>query len=209
MTNSSLLLFCISSIALAVTPGPTMLLALSNGMAGGTRIAAFGIAGATVANALLIAAVAIGLGAVLVASETVFNIVRVIGVLYLCWLGVKLWRTKPSAVDPSALRTSEAAMSPARAFVRSASVALSNPKALLFFSAFLPQFIDLSQAQAPQYVVLGMAFVSIDAIVMFAYAAAGTRAVKLLSARGLLIINRSCAGAMFLLAAALAAFRRQ
>uniref|UniRef100_UPI00374D78BB LysE family transporter n=1 Tax=Undibacterium sp. TaxID=1914977 RepID=UPI00374D78BB len=70
MLLSTLLLFCISSIALAVTPGPTMLLALSNGISSGTRVAAFGIAGATVASACLIAAVAVGLGSLLLASET-------------------------------------------------------------------------------------------------------------------------------------------
>lgn len=208
MTASTLLLFLISSLALAVTPGPTMLLALSNGIAGGLRVAAFGIAGATLASGLLIGAVAIGLGTLLVASETLFNLVRGIGVVYLCWIGIKLWRARPHNVDQSALGTGGTALAPRRAFLRSAYVALSNPKAVLFFSAFLPQFINPAQPVGSQYLLLGLIFVSIDALVMLAYAMAGTRAVKYLSVRGLTVINRCCAGAMFLLAAALAGVRR-
>ena len=207
MTLHTLLLFVVSSATLAVTPGPTMLLALSNGIAAGVRVALFGILGATCASVMMIGAVAVGLGAVLLASETVFNALRVVGIAYLCWLGLRLWRAEPRALDASALART-AVPSPRRAFLRSATVALSNPKTLLFFSAFLPQFVDASRPQSAQYLVLGAVFVSIDAVVMLAYAAAGTRAVKRLSAGGLRAINRACAAMMFLLAAALAGFRR-
>ncbi|MBI3523681.1 MAG: LysE family translocator [Betaproteobacteria bacterium] len=208
MTASTLLLFSAAAIMLALTPGPTMLLALNNGIASGVRVAAYGIAGATLASALLISAVALGLGALLLASETLFNALRLIGVAYLCWLGYKLWQTPPLAINPSAQAQSATPLSPNQAFWRCASVSLSNPKALLFFSAFLPQFVDPSLPQAPQYLVLATIFLSIDAAVMLAYASAGRYAVNFLSARSVTFINRGCALAMLLLAATLAAFRR-
>ena len=208
MTTTTLALFIVASIVLAVTPGPTMLLALANGVNAGVRVAAFGIAGASLASALLIGAVAVGLGALLLASEAWFNALRIAGVLYLCWLGIRLWRTRPAAASAESPSLTSAGPAPQQAFARSAWVALSNPKAILFFSAFLPQFVAPEQPQAPQYLVLGLVFIGIDALVMLAYAGAGTRAVKVLSVRGLTAINRFCAIMMFLLATSLVALRR-
>ena len=208
VSTETLILFVPTSLALAITPGPTMLLALSNGITAGRRIALFGILGATLANAVLIALVALGLGVILAASEVLFNALRYVGVIYLCWLGIKLWRAKSTAIDRSSLSGDNAALTPGRAFVRSASVALSNPKGLLFFSAFLPQFVNPAYAQAPQYAELAAIFLGLDSVVMFSYATAGMHAVRYLSARGLLVIHRACAVAMFTLAAALAVARR-
>lgn len=85
MTPDTLLLYTLASLALAVIPGPTMLLALSNGITGGMRRAAWGIAGASLGSGALIAIVALGLGALLSASEWLFNAIRVAGVVYLVW----------------------------------------------------------------------------------------------------------------------------
>ena len=208
MNIDTVLLFCTMSFLLAITPGPTMLLALSNGIARGAGFAIYGIIGATCANSLLILLVAFGLGSLLSASDAIFNLTRFIGVLYLCWLGIKLWRSHSSSIDQSSLPAAQSALTPIRAFVRSASVALSNPKGLLFFSAFLPQFINPLQSQIPQYLLLGGIFISIDAVVMLIYAHAGMRAVRYLSARGLLMLNRCCAIAMFILAGMLAKAQR-
>lgn len=208
MTLDTLLLYALASIALAVTPGPTMLLALSNGIAGGMRAAVWGIAGASLGACILIATVALGLGSLLAASEWLFNAIRVAGVVYLVWLGVKLWRTQPLDIG-AALAASPAEPLRGRvAFLRSLTVALSNPKTLLFFAAFLPQFIQTSQPQGPQYAVLGVIFVSLDTCVMLGYAAAGTQAVRWLSQRSLRALNRGCAVGMWLLAATLAIWRR-
>jgi threonine/homoserine/homoserine lactone efflux protein len=79
---------------------------------------------------------------------------------------------------------------------------------LLFFAAFLPQFVDVSHPQGPQYALLGTVFVGLDTCVMLAYAAAGTQAVRWLSVRSLRAVNRGCAAGMWLLAATLAFWRR-
>ncbi|MDM0034077.1 LysE family transporter [Variovorax sp. J22P271] len=207
MSLDTLLLYALASLALAITPGPTMLLALSNGISGGMRAAAWGIAGASLGSSIVIATVALGLGSLLAASEWLFNAIRVAGVLYLVWLGVKLWRTPPADVG-AALAGAGEPLRGRLALLRSLAVALSNPKSLLFFAAFLPQFVDIAHPQGPQYLVLGVVFVCIDTLVMLSYATAGTQAVRWLSQRSLRALNRGCAVGMWLLAATLAIWRR-
>lgn len=208
MTLDTLLLYLAASIVLAITPGPTMLLALSNGIAGGMRAAVWGIVGASVGAAILITVVALGLGSLLAASEWLFNALRVAGVAYLVWLGIKMWRNQPVDIRAALAASPADVLSGRIAFLRSLTVALSNPKTLLFFAAFLPQFIDTASPQGPQYLVLGAVFIGIDTCIMLGYAAAGTQAVRWLSRRGLRMLNRGCAAGMWLLAATLALWRR-
>ena len=208
MTADTLLLYTLASLALAVIPGPTMLLALSNGIAGGMRRAAWGIAGASLGSSALIAIVAFGLGSLLSASEWLFNAIRVAGVVYLVWLGVKLWRSEAIDVGAALAGSSATAQQGRFALLRSLAVALSNPKTVLFFAAFLPQFVDITHPQGPQYLVLGAIFVALDTGVMLAYAGAGSQAVRWLSRRSLKALNRGCAIGMWLLAATLAVWRR-
>jgi len=208
MSFDTLLLFLVASVALAITPGPTMLLAMSNGIAGGMRAAVWGIAGASLGAAGLITVVALGLGSLLAASEWLFNAIRVAGVAYLVWLGLKMWRNQPIDIQAALAASPADVLSRRIAFLRSLTVALSNPKTLLFFAAFLPQFVSTASPQIPQYLVLGAIFIGIDTCVMLGYAAAGTQAVRWLSRRSLRMVNRGCAAGMWLLAATLAAWRR-
>jgi homoserine/homoserine lactone efflux protein len=208
MTLDTLLLYMIASVALAITPGPTMLLAMSNGIAGGMRPAVWGIAGASLGAAILIVVVALGLGSLLAASEWLFNAIRVAGIAYLVWLGIRMWRSQPIDIRAALAASPVDALSSRTAFLRSLTVALSNPKTLLFFAAFLPQFVDTAAPQGPQYAVLGAIFIGIDTCVMLGYATAGTQAVRWLSRRSLRLLNRGCAVGMWLLAATLAVWRR-
>jgi threonine/homoserine/homoserine lactone efflux protein len=209
MTLDTLLIYIVASLALALIPGPTMLLALSNGIEGGMRRASWGIAGASLGSITLIAVVALGLGSLLAASEWLFNAIRIAGVAYLVWLGIKLWRSETTDLR-TALAKSPLEVRPQGrvALLRSLMVALSNPKTMLFFAAFLPQFVDIAKPQGPQYLLLGAVFVVLDTCVMLAYASAGTQTVRFLSQRGLKAMNRGCAAGMWLLAATLAVWRR-
>ena len=130
----TLLMFAAASLALAVIPGPTMLLALSNGMGGGMRRAVWGMAGAILGSALVIAVVAVGLGSLLAASATLFEALRAVGVLYLLWLAAQLWRSPPLDVRDALAHVPGRQAQGRAAFVRSLLVALSNPKSLLFFA---------------------------------------------------------------------------
>jgi len=208
MTLDNLALYTAASFVLAVTPGPTMLLALTNGISIGMKRALWGIAGALLGSSLVIAAVALGLGSLLAASTLLFEVLRYAGIAYLLWLAVKIWRSPPLNLDAAMAASTLRTKSDFATFARCLMVALSNPKSMLFFAAFLPQFVDVAHPQAPQYALLGAIFIGLDSVIMVGYAAAGTQAMRWLSRRSVHIINRSCAVAMGLLAATLAMWRR-
>jgi threonine/homoserine/homoserine lactone efflux protein len=206
--NQTLLIFSVVAFVGIATPGPTVLLALTNGSRFGVRASLPGMAGAVLSDFLLISAVAIGLGSLLAASEFWFSAVKWIGVAYLAYLGIRLLRSKGALtlLDDADTSSQVPALS---IFLRSLLVAVTNPKGYLFFSAFLPQFIVPTEPQLPQYVALAVTFATIDFVVMLAYSLAGARAVRLLRARGVLWLDRVCGGALLALAGSLAFYRRQ
>lgn len=206
MTQTLLVFSLVAFIGIA-TPGPTVLLALTNGSRYGLRASLPGMAGAVLSDFVLISAVAVGLGALLAASEFWFSVVKWVGVAYLAYLGVRLLASKGTLAVPGDGDAGQAAS--ARAiFLRSFLVAVTNPKGYLFFSAFLPQFVVPSQPQLPQYATLALTFAAIDFAVMFAYAGAGAQAIRVLRAKGVLWLDRLCGGALLALAGSLALYRR-
>jgi threonine/homoserine/homoserine lactone efflux protein len=206
--SATLIVFAVVAFVGIATPGPTVLLALSNGSRFGVRASLPGLAGAVLSDFVLIAAVAVGLGALLAASEFWFSLVKWAGVAYLAYLGLRLLRSqgRPTLADEGGARHRPSARA---IFLRSFLVAVTNPKGYLFFSAFLPQFIVPAQPQIPQYLALAVVFAAIDGVVMLAYAGAGARALRLLQARGVAWLDRLCGGALLALAGSLALVRRQ
>lgn len=205
--NQTLLIFAAVAFIGIATPGPTVLLALTNGSRYGVRASVSGMIGAVLSDFVLISAVAVGLGALLAASEFWFSVVKWVGVVYLAYLGIRLLRSKGAAVT---LDEANAEPASGRAiFLRSFLVAVTNPKGYLFFSAFLPQFVIPTEPQLPQYAALAITFAAIDFTVMLAYASAGARAIRLLRAKGVLWMDRICGGALLALAGGLALYRRQ
>src|SRR5919106_6957279 len=97
MSTTVLILFIVTSFVAIATPGPTVLLALSNGARFGTRVALYGMLGAMLSDLILIGSVSVGLGAVLAASEVAFQILKWMGVIYLVYLGIQLVRTHPQS----------------------------------------------------------------------------------------------------------------
>lgn len=207
MDSTTLFLYVIAVSAVTITPGPTMLLALNNGAQAGMRIAAYGIAGAALSDLILIGAVGCGLGAILQASEHLFTLVKWIGAAYLLYLAGALWRAPVKQIQ-AVVPGSAAAPSGRAAFIRSLLVALSNPKGLLFFSAFLPQFIRPDVAVSTQYATLAIVTALIDIALMSVYAVGGHHAMRILSRRALLWLNRGCASMLAGLAVALSLYRR-
>lgn len=208
MTILTLLAFSTVALISIATPGPTVLLALANGSRFGFRRATWGMAGAALSDLVLVAAAAIGLGALLAASEFWFNVVKWVGVAYLAFLGIQLLRSK-SSLDPEALIASDQSRSTPRAlFMKSFLVAVTNPKGYLFVSAFMPQFVSATSPQLPQYAILAIFFVAIDVAIMAMYAAFGAQAVRVLARGGLVWLDRACGGALLALAGSLAFYRR-
>ncbi len=202
----SLILFALVAFIGIATPGPTVLLALTNGSKLGVRASVPGLFGAVLSDFVLISAVGIGLGALLAASEFWFSVVKWLGAAYLAYLGLRLLRSTGSLALPE---NQPSRSSGRTVFLRSFLVAVTNPKGYLFFSAFLPQFIVLTEPQWPQYATLAVTFASIDFSVMLAYAAAGAQAVKVLRGKGALWLERASGGALLALAGSLALYRRQ
>ena len=207
----SLLTFALLALVVVLTPGPTVLLALSNGSRFGIATAGYGIAGAAFSDAVLITAAGLGLGALLAASVFWFSVVKWIGVGYLVWLGVQMMRSS-GQLEPVATRSednrSATLHNSVAVFRKSFLVAVTNPKGYLFFTAFLPQFLTPTEPMFQQYVALALIFIAVDVIVMAAYAGLGAKAVQFLSNRGALWIDRICGGFLVVLGLALALLKR-
>ena len=204
----SLAAFALMSLVVVMTPGPTVFLALSNGSRYGLTGAGFGIAGAAVSDTVLILAAAFGLGALLSASAFWFAVVKWIGVAYLIWVGMQMLRASFKAGTGPEQNTVAAPAGRFSLFRQSFLVAVTNPKGYLFFTAFLPQFLILSEPLFRQYVILALVFVAIDIVVMATYAGFGARAARFLSEKGTKWIDRSCGGLLVALGGALALVRR-
>jgi len=208
MTSITLLAFALVAFIGIVTPGPTVLLALTNGSRFGVRRAWFGMVGAVISDFVLIGAVALGLGALLAASEFWFSAVKWVGVGYLVYLGLMLLRSKGTLDETVDVAPGDGRGSAWSIFLRSFLVAVTNPKGYLFFTAFLPQFVAPDLPQMPQYVALAAVFAAIDLAVMFGYALLGSRAVRMLKRSGALWLDRACGGVLLALAGTLACYRR-
>ncbi|WP_446904643.1 LysE family translocator [Burkholderia sp. YIM B11467] len=207
MHETTLLIFAAVAFVGIATPGPTVLLALTNGSRYGVRRAAWGFAGAMLSDFVLIVAVALGLGALLMASAFWFSVVKWLGAAYLAYVGIRLLTSKGS-LDVAAAHGGAAPERNASIFAKSFLTAVTNPKGYLFFSAFLPQFLDPSTPLAPQYVALAVTFALLDGVVMFGYALLGARAVRLLKRAGALWLERTCGAMLLALAGSLALYRR-
>ncbi|MDH1629556.1 LysE family translocator [Pseudomonas mosselii] len=205
MEITTLFLYVIAVSAVMMTPGPSMLLALNNGACHGLRVTSYGIAGAALSDIVLIGAVGCGLGALLDASEQLFSLVKWVGAAYLLYLAWGLWHAPTRPLAESLVPVTTRGRS---AFMRALLVGLSNPKGLLFFSAFLPQFIQPSQPIAQQYVILAVISALIDCVFMSLYAIGGRHAMRRLSARMMQYLNRGCASLLTVLAVGLALYRR-
>jgi threonine/homoserine/homoserine lactone efflux protein len=205
----TLLLFAVVAFVAIATPGPTVLLALTNGSRFGVRAALPGMLGAVLSDFVLVFAVAVGLGALLAASELLFSAVKWVGVAYLAYLGVRLLRSSGGMAAAPGDGQAAGAAAPRAIFMRSFLVAVTNPKGYLFCSALLPQFVNTAEPVAPQYLALGLVFAALDFLVMLAYARAGVQAIRVLRDRGLLWLERLSGAALLTLAGALALVRRQ
>lgn len=204
----TLLAYAAIVLVAVATPGPTVLLALSNGSRHGVTLAGYGIAGAALSDLVLIGAVSLGLGALLATSQVWFDVLKWLGVAYLCYLGIRILRQSAS---PQTIVAQDVARSDGLTrsiFLRSFLVAVTNPKGYLFFTAFLPQFVDPFAPLLAQYAVLTLVFVAIDVAVMGAYAVLGASTARRMRAGAQRWIERLCGSSFLLLAVGLALYRK-
>ena len=160
MSLNLYLAFLAACIALALLPGPVVTLIIANGLRHGTRAALVNIAGVQAGLAIVIGIVAVGLTSLMATMGYWFDWVRFAGAAYLVWLGIKLIRSPVEGVN------ADAPPPPPRGgfFLQGFLVLLSNPKVLVFFGAFIPQFVDMSRDHVSQVALLGATFMVIGAI---------------------------------------------
>lgn len=167
---ATLLSFALACFVIVIVPGPTVTVIIANSLKYGTRAGLLNVAGTQFGLVTMIAVLAFGLSAIVASLGSVFDIVRLLGAAYLVWLGVKLWRSDGRLGDPAAT-----AKRPRSFFAQGFFVIWSNPKALLFFGAFIPQFIDPAGNAAFQTVLYGAIFMLVGMIFdgLYAIAAGG------------------------------------
>ncbi|AJQ94207.1 LysE family translocator [Gynuella sunshinyii] len=151
------------------SPGPAVFLAIKNGAKYGHKNAMFGIAGNVSAMLTLASVSAAGLGAIILASSHLYTAIKIIGGLYLIYIGIKSWRQ--SSVPPVEEEETDPTLSAPRKltlFRESYFVGISNPKAIVFYTALFPQFINLAKPVFPQFVLLALTFATCSfAFLMF------------------------------------------
>ncbi|HKT93080.1 MAG TPA: LysE family translocator [Paraburkholderia sp.] len=188
MTFAHWLPFAIASAILVAIPGPTVLLVVSYALGHGRRYALATTAGVALGDFTAMTASMLGLGVVLTASATLFTALKWVGAAYLVYLGVKLWRAPVGEGD--APDTSETRAG--RIFAHAYAVTALNPKSIIFFVAFVPQFIDPHMAMTPQIVVFEATFLALATLNAFAYALLAAAARKVVrSPRVQRVINRT------------------
>ncbi|MGZ5195014.1 MAG: LysE family translocator [Ramlibacter sp.] len=204
MTLATYLLYVAAVALLIVTPGPTMLMCMTNSINHGPRRAMTSVAGAVTAVLGVMVLSAMGLGALLAASETAFTTAKVVGTAYLIWLGIRTFRSD------AVLKIDDGTAQPRRSFyLQGFLVGASNPKAVLFFAAFFPQFLNPAAPILPQFAALALTFMAMEFTVLTSCALGVSRLVPLLrSSRPVRWINRICGGLFTLLGGLLLLSRR-
>jgi threonine/homoserine/homoserine lactone efflux protein len=198
MGFSTWLLYVAAVFVLTVTPGPTVLMCISTSVNLGPRKALVATVGSTTAIVGIMALSALGLGAALAASETLFTVLKWLGAAYLVYLGVTALLSKATDISVTG---DVKPTSYIKLLTRGFLVGASNPKALLFFGALFPQFINPNAPQWPQFLVLGATFVFFEVLWLAIYALTAAKAKRWLQQpRRATLFNRAT-GLVFLVAA--------
>jgi threonine/homoserine/homoserine lactone efflux protein len=175
------LIYFAAVLGLTLTPGPNGLLALTHGAIYGTRKTIATIFGGSVGFATVIGLSMFGIGALLAASSQALIVLKFLGGAYLVWLGIQVWRS-PSLGEASPKVLTN--VSSASLFRQGALAALTNPKGILFFVAFLPQFIDPAISLLTQFVVMAATFVVVEFIYEYVVASLANKIQPWLSKFG-------------------------
>lgn len=199
MALSTWLLFLTAVFGLSLTPGPNGLLALTHGALYGHRKACWTVVGGMLGFVVLMALSMFGIGALLKASADALTVLKWLGGAYLIWLGIQLWRAPPVQLEA----LTPAAAKPGTALLRQGFFsAISNPKVILFFGAFLPQFLEPQRNLWLQFAIMALTFAVVEGLVEYLLARMAQRIRPWLqrSGKG---FNRCCGGLFALMGAAL------
>jgi len=189
MSLSVYLAFLLACAVVMIVPGPSVTLILANSLRHGRRAGLLNVAGGQVGLALTAGVVLLGLASLIAAMGAWFVWLRLAGAAYLIWLGVKL------LLDAGGIEAAAAPSTPRGGFfLQALAVSLSNPKTLLFFGAFFPQFIDAKGDFTLQVLIMGATAMGVAAVTDTAYALLASQAGTALSRRRLRLVTRASGG---------------
>jgi homoserine/homoserine lactone efflux protein len=189
---------------ISLSPGAGAIASMSSGLQFGFLRGYWNVIGLQIALAVQILIVAAGVGAVLTTSALAFNFIKWFGVAYLIYLAIKQWQQKPSEIK--AAQETDHQVHPFSMILKGFLINISNPKAIVFMLAVLPQFIDPTKVLVPQYSMMMVTMIAVDMIVMAGYTCLAAKVLLFLrSPRQQRILNRSFAS-MFVGAASLLSF---
>ncbi|GAA0774337.1 LysE family translocator [Roseibium denhamense] len=193
--------YIVATLIVLAIPGPTVMLVVSYALTQGRKSAFASVMGVGLGDATAALASLMGLGAILAASATAFTILKWAGAAYLVWLGIKMWRSRPTA-----LGTQDVPDIPARKIFSHAYVVTAlNPKGIVFFMAFLPLFIAPEAALVPQLTILGTTFVVLGVLNAAVYAFAAAAIGRKLRSPALMRLVNKVGGGFLISAAAMTA----
>ena len=192
-------LFAPVAVAIALTPGPNNFCGLNNGIRAGVGVALIAATGRVVAFAIFLAVSAVGLGAMLLASEAAFTAVKWLGACYLFWLGWRAWRSREfsglDVVDGGDVKAGVAPVRLRALIAQEFLLGITNPKAIILFAAIFPQFIDPAQPAARQFVVLGAVYLGAEFVSTAVYALGGRQIRRFIrTSRGVVCLNKATGG---------------
>jgi homoserine/homoserine lactone efflux protein len=169
MSMKILALYFVTWLLVALTPGPAVICSMTQATRYGFRSSLAGISGIQVGNFVFFLCIALGIGTLLATATTAFTVLRILGALYLLYLGVRIiastiWRPALAPTQPASPATGHGL------FLQGLLIQLANPKALLFVSALLPQFIDPHRPVIPQLALLVLITIAVDFMVLSSYA---------------------------------------
>jgi homoserine/homoserine lactone efflux protein len=209
MTLATWLAYLLAVILICISPGPGALSAMSAGMKYGWQRGLWNCLGMQLSTIINISIIALGLGAVLTASSTAFELMKWCGALYLVYLGIQKFREPAALFADIDAQTSFRDTRARGIFMQGLLVNFTNPKGLVFLLAVLPQFIDLAKPIALQYLILGATMVTVDLLVMSSYAGFAAKVLGLLKDPGHIRATNRVLGSLFVIAGGtLAAFKR-
>lgn len=189
MATDLYITYLIACVVIMVVPGPSVTLIIANSLTHGTRAGLLNVAGTQLGIALMITLVGIGLASLIAALGWWFEWVRLAGAAYLIWLGIGLLRARAAPGEAGPAPKPRGGF-----FTQGLLVALSNPKTLVFFSAFLPQFIDPAAGYAEQMVIMGMTAVAVASLSDGLYAVLAGQAGQRIASRHFRWLSRASGG---------------
>ncbi len=185
---STLATFTLACIAIVIVPGPSVTVIIANSLRQGSRAGLMNVAGTQFGLLLMLTILALGLQTIVAAIGHVFVYLKLLGAAYLIYLGVQLWRSDGKLADPSAINAKKRSMK--GYFWQGFFVIWANPKALLFFGAFIPQFVNPAGNAVLQTMILGGIFMVVATILDSLYAFASAKTGSLLSQTNVRLIER-------------------